>query len=118
MSDVLSMTVAQVIAWLCSAGIAGFIAYGLGFFPDLDERIKKVIQVVFGAVLVAGVTAIASLIPDQYLGMKVIDAAVALVSALFAVIAGGQFGAFKAEVHRLYLADYRAVALPKAKRAK
>ncbi len=107
MSELLSTTVAQAIAWLIAFGIAGAVAYVLGWFPNVPASVKNIVATVTVAALVAIVTALASFIPPTWLDMKILDAVIALVALVFSG-AGWKFGAFKVVSHRaeLQLAVY------------
>ena len=97
-SDLFNSTVAQGIAWLVSFGIAAGVSYALGWFPNLDDKAKKALQGVVIATLAAFVTAVANLIPQTWLDLRIFDALVALISLL--VNAGGSmFGGYKANQH-------------------
>ncbi len=99
-SDVLYLTVAQATAWLAATGIAGLVAYGLGFIPLADD-VKRVIQAVVSAMLVAGVTALAAFIPDSFMALKLIDAAFVLLGAVVSLVGGAQYGGLKSLAHRI-----------------
>lgn len=98
LSDLLTMTVAQAIAWILAVGIAGLVAYGVQWLP-LNDFWKNVVQVVAVAVLTAAVTSIASFIPDAWLGMKLIDALFALLTMIVGSIGSVKFFAAKARAH-------------------
>ncbi len=99
-SDVLNLTVAQAIAWLAATGIAGLVAYGLGFIPLADD-VKRIVQAVVGAMLVAGVTALAAFIPDSFMALKLIDAAFVLLGVVVSLVGGAQYGGLKSLAHRI-----------------
>jgi hypothetical protein len=99
LSDLFGATVAQAIAWLVTFGVSAGVSYALGWFPNLDPKISNSIKLVISAMLVAGVSAIATQIPDAFMGLKLLDAAVAIAVAVFNAISGVKFGAVKAEMH-------------------
>ncbi len=97
-SDVLNVTVAQALAWLTSFGIAAAVAYVLGGLPNLNDNVKRVIQVVASAMLIAGVTAVAQFIPQSWLDMRLVDCAIVLFG-VFVTWAGVWFGSLKGMQH-------------------
>lgn len=100
-SDILTMTVAQALAWLATFGIAAGVAYLLARV-EWDEKIEKAIQVFAVAVLTAFLTAATSLVPPAWMDKKLVDAAVALIAFLFN-FGGAQFGKYGATMHNLNL---------------
>lgn len=98
LSDLLTMTVAQAIAWILAVGIAGLVAYGVGWLPVSDFW-KSTISYVVVAMLTAGVTAISGLLPTEFLQMKLIDAALVLLTMLIGAIGSVRFFAAKARAH-------------------
>jgi len=95
-SDLLTITIAQAIAWLTSTGVALGVSFGLGFITFIPNKAKTIINTVLVAALTAGLTALASFIPDQWLGMKLIDAVFALIAMLLSGWGATRFGTFKA----------------------
>lgn len=95
-SDLLTITVAQVIAWLVGTGIAAGVAWGLGFLDFIPKLLKDIINAVVVAAFTAGLVALASFIPDKWLQMKVIDAVIALIGMILSGIGAVKFGTFKA----------------------
>lgn len=110
-SDFLNMTLAQFLVWLMTFGIAAGIAYVLGWFPNLDPNVKNFIQVVAVAVLVAGVNALGTFIPADWLNLKLLDLVfklLSLVLGLGVAVGGLKYGAFKAVSHRAELSVAKA----------
>jgi len=95
-SDLFTITIAQAIAWLVGTGIALGVSFGLGFITFIPDKAKAIINAVLVAALTAGLTALASFIPDQWLGMKLIDAVFALIAMLLSGWGATKFGTFKA----------------------
>lgn len=102
MSELISGTVAQAIAWIVSVGIVAFVAYGLSW-TNWDAETKKRVAYVLVAVLTALVTALASFIPDTWQAMKVIDAIFALLATLAGSFGAWHFAEFKAMTHILQM---------------
>lgn len=93
-SEFLNTTVAQAIAWILSVGISALVAYGVQWLP-VDEAIKKIINAVVSVMLVAGVTALASFIPESWLALRLVDAAFALITLIIGIVGGVKFATFQ-----------------------
>lgn len=98
-SELLNLTLAQAIAWVVSTGVFAVVSYALAWFPSLGENTRKILYAVLSAMLIAGVTAIAQFIPDQYLLMKIIDVVVALIASISGLYAANRFAEYKAVCH-------------------
>lgn len=98
-SDFLSVTIAQVIAWVVGSGILLVVTYGLEHLDFIPESAKPIIKSVLIATLTAAVTALAANIPDSWMAMKVIDAIFAIVAMLFSGWGVVKYAEFKALEH-------------------
>lgn len=106
LSDFLNVTIAQVLQWLVTVGIAAGVAYALEWL-QWDETVEKIIGAVVTAMLIAGTVALQQFIPDSWQAMKLIDAALALIVTLAATLGGWKFGAMKAETQFIELRSMR-----------
>jgi hypothetical protein len=97
-SVLFNATVAQAVAWILSVGIVALVAYGVQYLP-WGENVKKIINAVAVAVLTAGVSALATFIPDSWMQLKLIDAAFALITLLIANWGAIKFSTGKAKQH-------------------
>lgn len=74
-------TLATFLAWLAAFGVSAAVAYALNAFPQLPESARQTLQVVLVAMLSAGVSAVATQIPQAWLDKTVLEALIFLVSA-------------------------------------
>lgn len=99
-SEILFITVSQLFA-LAPGAIAFALSYALGWFPNLDERISNGIKVVATATALALVGYVATLLPDSFMQLKVIDAVLMVLGGLAASVGGIKFGAVYAKTQAL-----------------
>ncbi len=75
--DWLTMTLGQFLAWVVSFGIAALVAFVVQQLPFSDP-VKTALAHVANLVLAAFVAAVASLIPQAYVDMRLFEVAVAV----------------------------------------
>ena len=105
-SDLMNATIAQGIAWLIAFGVTAAVAYTLNQFPALDAKIKTAIGGVVTVMLVAGVTALGALIPQEWMDQTIFGGAIALLTLLVNT-AGHYFGSLKGQEHYVARVDVR-----------
>jgi hypothetical protein len=105
-SDVFTMTLGAAIAWLTSTGIALALAYVVSR-AGLSDQWAEPIKYIGNLVLVALMTGIAHYLQPQWLDMRLIDAAIALVTFLVNQ-AGLMLGSLSGMEHRVRLVAARA----------
>lgn len=72
-TDVVTMTIGALLAWIVSTGIAMAVAFVLAQFPQLPEGARTAISHIANLVLAAFVLAVAQLLPQNVLDMTVFD---------------------------------------------
>jgi hypothetical protein len=88
--EYLGMTVAALIAWLTTTGVAALVGDGLNWL-HLSPQLKRVCAGVLIAALTALVTAVGNELPQEVLNQTVFDVIVAALAA-FSAWAGQYLG--------------------------
>lgn len=96
-SAILLMTVGALLQWVVTYGIAWFVGWLFGFFPQLGDGTKKTLGGLLIAVLAAAAVYFVGFLTPAQLNLTVLQAALAIISAVVAWV-GQLRGSFSGQI--------------------